>query len=61
MGIQSTRYITREEAERLYVEMRLQRIEDDFAFIANNLSNTVLENAIESTFDNYQITYGETK
>lgn len=55
MGIQSTRTVTREEAENILVEKRADEAKKLWHTIAQCYSNTELEDAIEGTFDNYSI------
>jgi hypothetical protein len=55
MGIQSTRYITREKAEEKWVEKKLKERRDVYIKYATLLSDEEIEDAIEETFDDYQI------
>lgn len=55
MGIQSTRDITREEAEARYIEKRKKEQEKYFKAEAVLLEKQELEDYIEETFDNYNI------
>lgn len=58
MSIQSTRDVTREWAEKRYVEMQLSdmgEIKRQLRAKAASMSNQDLEVAIETTFDNYLI------
>jgi hypothetical protein len=55
MGIQSTVVITREEAEQMYVEKRLEEHRSDMEMLASRLSPGTIEDYIEEHFYNYFI------
>jgi len=58
MSIQSTRYLTREDAELKYIQLQLSNMSDikrQIRLKASSMSNEELENAIEETFYNYSI------
>lgn len=64
MGVKSTVSITRESAERRWVDMKLESKRPKFEAKAKELSDTELENALEEMndaryggegFDNYAI------
>lgn len=55
MGIQSTIDITREEAEKKYVEIRKEKIDRQLSAEAVLLEDDELEDYIEEEFYNYSI------
>ena len=55
MGVQSTIEITREDAEKKYVEMKLETRRKTYEQIAALLDDEALEDAIEEHFYNYLI------
>lgn len=55
MGIQSTVVLTREEAEKMYVEKRLEGLRSDMELLASRLSAATIEDYIEEHFYNYFI------
>lgn len=56
MGVQSTRYITREDAERMWVQQYITRNQERLIREAKTFTDEQLEDELESTFDNYMIT-----
>lgn len=56
MGIQSTRCVTREEAELMYVRNYMDKNRLHILQEAKALTDEQLEDQLESTFDNYMIT-----
>lgn len=60
MGVQSTRIITRKEAEHGWVHKMInsKEVERYFRKRVLDMSNEELEDALESTFDNYKIVKG---
>jgi hypothetical protein len=50
MGIQSTKFITREEAERMVKERRERKLD------VSQLTDEELESELDETFYNYSIT-----
>lgn len=57
MSVQSTHDISREEAERMFVEVKLQNLRKGWEDIAKVSRDYELEDEIESAFDNYRIVY----
>lgn len=55
MSIQSTVEITREEAEKRYVQKRINELESIFTASSKKYSNSQLEDEINEMFYNYQI------
>lgn len=55
MSIQSTQYITREEAEKMYAKKRVEETYQILKIYSKTLSNETLEDYIEETYDNYCI------
>lgn len=55
MGIQSTTFLTRRDAEVKYVAKREEEMRRKLLSEAVAMSDEELESAIESTFDNYRI------
>lgn len=56
MGIQSTIEISREQAERMWVDKYLEEYRIRIEGFAKMASNRTLEDSIEETFYNYRIT-----
>lgn len=56
MGIQSTRYITREQAETMWIQQYITRNRDRLQREARSFTDEELEAELESTLDNYSIT-----
>lgn len=56
MGIQSTRYLTRQEAETQWIQQYITRHRERLEREAKLFTDEELENELESTFDNYEIT-----
>lgn len=55
MGIQSTRDVLRDTAERLYVERYVEIHAERILREAKVMTNEELEDALETTFENYSI------
>lgn len=55
MSVQTTIEITRSEAERKWVEKRLETLRSSFATAAKGMTDTQLEDEVEEQFYNYQI------
>lgn len=56
MGIQTTRFITRDDAERQWMQQYITNNQERLLREVRILTDTELEDALESTFDNYRIT-----
>lgn len=56
MGIQSTHSITREQAEKMYLDDYAVINEERIKREARIMTDQELEDALEHTFDNYSIT-----
>ena len=59
MGIQSTQYITRKQAEQMFLEDYILNNEARIRREAQILTDEELEDALERTFDNYKIVEDE--
>lgn len=55
MSIQTTRYVTRKEAESIFVDQRLENKEKQYREIVTGILNSELEDDIETDFTNYII------
>ena len=55
MGIQSTRMLVRDTAEKLYLERYVEIHAERILREAKIMTNEELEDALETTFDNYEI------
>lgn len=55
MSVQTTRYLTREEAEELYVSRGVSLVEERYKKWAKIATNEELEAFIETTYDSYII------
>ena len=56
MGIQSTIYLSREEAEQMWIDKQLKGNRKILEQFVKEISNDDLETQIEKTFYNYAIT-----
>jgi hypothetical protein len=55
MGVQSTIEITREEAQRKWIEIQLEKTKEALELVVLELDNTNLQDQLEEEFHNYMI------